>query len=158
MSNNHTPSPITSGEALKKLCDQLDAMRRTMFLRPGTGQNYSYLVHEDVAAYVEEARAALSTASAASAPVAQSERELAYGNREDFYLLANARRIGLMPIHQVVRMSNWVLAKNLFATGSTSAYQICRDAGIDPDGYSVTRSLPAIAAQQPAEGGEQSHG
>lgn len=30
-----------------------------MFLRPGTGQHYSYLVHEDVSAYIEEARAAL---------------------------------------------------------------------------------------------------
>jgi hypothetical protein len=46
-------------EALRKLCDQLDGMKRTMFLRPGTGQHYSYLVHEDVQAYVEQARAAL---------------------------------------------------------------------------------------------------
>jgi hypothetical protein len=37
-----------------------------MFLRPGTGQNYSYLVHEDVQAYVEQARASLAAPSGAS--------------------------------------------------------------------------------------------
>lgn len=61
--------PTDELAALSKLCDQLDAMKRTMFLRPGTGQHYSYLVHEDVAAYVEQARAAL----AAAQPVVAQE-------------------------------------------------------------------------------------
>lgn len=54
--------------ALLKLCDQLDAMKRTMFLCPGTGQHYSYLVYEDVQAYVEQARATLTQQAGAAAP------------------------------------------------------------------------------------------
>jgi len=54
------PAPtVPAGHALRKLCDQLDAMKRRMRHTPGTGQNHSYLLHEDVEAYVEEARAAL---------------------------------------------------------------------------------------------------
>lgn len=49
----------SSATALLTLCDQLEAMKHTMFLRPGTGQHYSYLVREDVYTYVEQARAAL---------------------------------------------------------------------------------------------------
>lgn len=59
-----SPAVQDEQEALRKLCDQLDGMKRTMFLRPGTGQHYSYLVHEDVQAYVEEARKALASAPA----------------------------------------------------------------------------------------------
>ena len=66
-------------------------------------------------------------------------KPLAHGHRSDYYLLANARRIGLLPIHQVVRMPNWALAHELFATGSTSAHQICVDAGIDPDATTMDR-------------------
>lgn len=69
---------------------------------------------------------------------AQAKRP-AHGHREDYYLLANARRIAVMPIHQGVRMPNWVLAMELFATGSTSACKICRDAGIDPDAVTIER-------------------
>jgi hypothetical protein len=50
--------PGNEAFVLFKLCDQLDSMKRTMFLMPGTGQHYSYLLLEDVSAYVEEARAA----------------------------------------------------------------------------------------------------
>lgn len=53
------PAPIAPSDALRKLCDQLDAMKRRMRHTPGTGQNHSYLLHEDVEAYVEEARTAL---------------------------------------------------------------------------------------------------
>jgi hypothetical protein len=74
------------------------------------------------------------------------DAERAHGHRDDFHLLANARRFGLMPIHQVVRMPNWVVAHELFATGSNSARQICIDAGIDPDGLKIERA--AIAASQ----------
>jgi len=76
---------------------------------------------------------------AEQAPVAAAPdaRPLAHGHREDFRLLANARRLGLEPMSRVRHMPNWVLATELFATGSSSAYQICRDAGIDPDGFKV---------------------
>lgn len=65
--------------------------------------------------------------------------KLAHGHRNDYFLLANARRIGEMPIHRIVRLPNWALASELFATGSNSAHQICHDAGIDPDGLTVAR-------------------
>lgn len=75
----------------------------------------------------------------AAIPAAANGKQLAHGHRGDYYQLANARRIGLVPIERVKKMPNWVLAMELFATGSTSAHQICRDAGIDPDGYTVER-------------------
>jgi hypothetical protein len=81
---------------------------------------------------------------AAPAPAGvEGAKPLAHGHREDYYLMANARRLAEKPIHEVRTMPNWVLAKGLFATGSTSAYQICRDAGIDPDGYKVERTMSA---------------
>jgi hypothetical protein len=72
-------------------------------------------------------------------PIAPS-KPLTHGHREDYYLLANARRIVK---RQYQRSPNWVIAMELFATGSTSAHQICRDAGIDPDAYKVERAAPA---------------
>jgi hypothetical protein len=57
------PAPLTD-DALRKLCDQLDGMKRRMRHTPGTGQNHSYLLAEDVDAYVEEARKSLSGAPA----------------------------------------------------------------------------------------------
>jgi hypothetical protein len=53
--------------ALRKLCDQLEGMKRRMRHTPGTGQNHSYLLHEDVEAYVEEARKVLDAHPAESA-------------------------------------------------------------------------------------------
>lgn len=44
--------------ALAELCDQLTAMRYSMFLHPSGGQHYSYLDRDDVYAHVEEARKA----------------------------------------------------------------------------------------------------
>jgi len=67
-------------------------------------------------------------------------KPLAHGHRDDWYLMANARRIGMMPIRQVANMTNWSLAHELFATGSNSSHQICVDAGIDPTGYTVGRA------------------
>lgn len=55
---------------------------------------------------------------------------LAPGHRSDFYLLVNARRISAQRYR---RMPNWAFAMELFATGSTSAWRICVDAGIDPN-------------------------
>lgn len=49
--------------ALLKLCDQLDSMKRRLLHTPGTGQHHSYLIHEDVEAYVEQARTALAAQS-----------------------------------------------------------------------------------------------
>lgn len=77
---------------------------------------------------------------------ADATPKLAHGHREDFYLLANARRIGLMPIRQVANMSNWHLAHELFATGSNSSHQICVDAGIDPYGHAVEHRAAAQEA------------
>lgn len=59
----------------------------------------------------------------------------AHGHRGDWYLMANARRF-TKDKHQ----PNWVLAMELFATGSKSAHQICADAGIDPYSTTIDRS------------------
>lgn len=45
---------------LLKLCDQLETMKHLMVLHPSGGQNYPYLDRDNVMAYVEQARAALS--------------------------------------------------------------------------------------------------
>lgn len=63
-----------------------------------------------------------------------SAGKLAHGHREDVYLMANVRH---MLSRRYRSMPNWVVAMDLFATGSTSAHQICYDAGIDPDGKHV---------------------
>lgn len=56
---------------------------------------------------------------------------------EPYYLLANCRR--LLPRTKWNRAENWVIAMELFACGSTSAKQICVDAGIDPYAKKVER-------------------
>lgn len=58
--------------ALRKLCDQLEGMKHTMFLMPGTGQHYSYWLREDASFYVEEARKFLA-APVSAAPTATAE-------------------------------------------------------------------------------------
>lgn len=63
-------------------------------------------------------------------------KPLAHGHRTDFYLMANARRLAA-PAYR--RKPNWAFASDLFATGSNSAWQICLDAGIDPDGFEVKK-------------------
>lgn len=63
-------------------------------------------------------------------------KPLAEGRRSDFYLLANARRIASRTYQ---RKPNWALAMELFATGSTMAWRICVDAGIDPESRKVER-------------------
>lgn len=50
-------------EANEKLCSQLEAMKRRLRHIPGTGQNESYLLADDVNCYVEEARAAIARAT-----------------------------------------------------------------------------------------------
>ncbi|KQZ46358.1 hypothetical protein [Massilia sp. Root1485] len=91
----------------------------------------------------------LHTASATSATDEKdAERKpLAHGHREDWYLLANARRVAEKPIHAIRTMPNWVLASELFATGCTAAHQICRDADIDPDGYKIQRTPMAASGK-----------
>lgn len=72
--------------------------------------------------------------TAPSAPgTPEAPKQPAHGHRDDYYLLANGRRLGLEPISRVRNMPNWVLAMQLFSTGSTSARQLCRDAGVHPD-------------------------
>lgn len=77
-------------------------------------------------------------------------KPLAHGHRGDWYLMANARRIALQPIAEVRRQSNWNFACALFATGSTSAHQICIDAGIDPDGTEVLHGTQPTPRPEPA--------
>lgn len=88
---------------------------------------------------------ALNKPAAQQEPVAAPQQAAAlkpaHGHRDDYYLLANGRRLGLEPISRVRSMPNWVLAMELFATGSTSAHQLCRDAGVDP--YSTTTQRAA---------------
>lgn len=69
----------------------------------------------------------------------EAPKKPAHGHRDDYYLLTNGRRLGLEPISRVRNMPNWVLAMELFATGSTSAHQLCRDAGLDPDSTTTQR-------------------
>lgn len=73
--------------------------------------------------------------------------KLAHGHRDDYYLMANARRVAGLAIHRVSQMTNAHFASELFATGSNSGHQICIDAGIDPYSYKVERQAAAIQAQ-----------
>ena len=77
----------------------------------------------------------------------EAPKQPAHGHRDDYYLLANGRRLGLEPISRVRDMPNWVLAMELFATGSGSAYQICRDAGVDPEGTTIQRAAQLDGSQ-----------
>jgi len=81
---------------------------------------------------------------------ADEAKTMAHGHRDDFYLLANGRRLGLEPISRVRHMPNWVLAMELFATGSTSANQICRGAGVDPDSCTIERAAIQAAQEEKA--------
>lgn len=92
-----------------------------------------------------KALAAAPSPAAAAAAAAATEGPRAHGHRDDYHLLANARRIISFPRSSIAKMQNWTLAMELFATGSNSARQICIEAGIDPDGYKVERPR---AAQQ----------
>lgn len=87
-------------------------------------------------------------AASQAAPAKAEGPKLAHGHRDDWYLMANARHLAEMPIRKAVRLPNWAFASELFATGSTSAHQICRDAGIDPDDFKVERS-PSTPAKEP---------
>ena len=87
-------------------------------------------------------------AAAPSAPgTLEAPKKPAHGHRDDYYMLANGRRLGLEPISRVRNMPNWVLAMELFATGSTSAHQLCRDAGIDPDSTTIQRAAQLDGGQ-----------
>jgi hypothetical protein len=90
-----------------------------------------------------EQRAAAQLDTAPEAP-----KKPAHGHRDDYYLPAIGRRLGLEPISRVRNMPNWVLAMELFATGSGSAYQICRDAGIDPEGTTIQRAAQLDGGQE----------
>lgn len=97
-------------------------------------------VRNSISALIAQARAA--QAHHAAATTGEDARKLAHGHRDDYYLMANGRRLAQMPIAEVKAMPNWVLAKHLFATGSTSARQICIDARIDPDDFAVWQTAP----------------
>lgn len=61
-----------------------------------------------------------------------------HGHFEPYYLMANCRR--LLTHYKWRHAENWVIAKELFATGSTSAKEICVQAGIDPYSKKVERA------------------
>lgn len=143
MSEELKPCPFCGCEA--ELVDQGTGSWRVACLQSkgGCGAAGRMTFDRGVTATSEWNRRAPLPAEQPSNPV------LAHGHREDWYLMANARRIGMLSIACVKGMQNWVFAKQLFATGSTSARQICFDAGIDPDGYAVAR----IVGQQTKGGG-----
>jgi len=80
------------------------------------------------------------TASHSPPCTPEAPKKPAHGHRDDYYLLANGRHLGLKPISRVRNMLNWVLAMELLATGSTGAHQLCRDAGIDPGSTTIQRA------------------
>lgn len=57
-------------------------------------------------------------------------------NYTPFYLMANVRGIASAEFR---RAQNWVLAMRLFAVGSTTAWAICKEAGIDPEATEVRK-------------------
>lgn len=71
---------------------------------------------------------------------AQERCDVGHAHFTPFYLLANARRIASREYSQ---KPNWVLAMNLFAVGSNTAYRVCREAGIDPDGLTAIKIIDA---------------
>jgi hypothetical protein len=83
-----------------------------------------------------------------SVPDTAGDAKPAHGHRSDYFLLSNARRIVK---REYQRSPNWVVAMELFGTGSSSAHQICRDAGIDPDGLKAVRADFASDADLPSQ-------
>lgn len=84
-------------------------------------------------------------AAAPSAPgTPEAPQKLAHGHRDDYFLMANARRIAA---RRFSTTPNWAFAAELFATGSTSAHQICQDAGIDPDSATIQRAAQLDGGQ-----------
>jgi hypothetical protein len=67
-------------------------------------------------------------------------------NFTPFYIMANVRH--LLSGTKNLSTPNWVLATQIFAVGSTSANQVCREAGIDPFGYEVKKITAPVS---PAE-------
>ena len=65
-----------------------------------------------------------------------------------FYLLANCRRLCSAHFR---RQPNWVISMELFAVGSTTAWRLCVDAGIDPEGLTAVK---LAQAQPEREAGE----
>jgi len=58
-----------------------------------------------------------------------------------FYLLSNLR---VMTGRKFERQPNLELASRLFAVGSTTARDLCLEAGIDPNGLEVRKFSPAL--------------
>ena len=58
------------------------------------------------------------------------------GHFTPYYLLANCRP---MLSQHYKRQPNWVIAMSLFAVGSTTAWKLCIEAEIDPEGTSVVK-------------------
>lgn len=93
-------------------------------------------------------------ATAGAATTGEDTKPLARGHREDYYLMANARRLAEKSINSVMGTTNWSFAAQLFATGCNSAHQICIDAGIDPCAYKVECGVPPAAGNTAQPAGE----
>lgn len=133
-----------SGKAVRIIADEPSAVHRVKDLI--AAQQAATPEHETI---VREGGKLVCTACGTSAPgTPEAPKKPAHGHRDDYYLLANGRRLGLEPISRVRNMPNWVLAMELFATGSTSAHQICHDAGIDPDSTTIQRAAQLDGGQE----------
>jgi hypothetical protein len=85
-------------DVLIELCDQLDGLRRRLRHTPGTGQNHSYLLYEDVAECIAEARAAV-----AGAPEDDAAHPVQAGEAVDEQEL-HARIVKVLSEHRMVLM------------------------------------------------------
>ncbi|MFZ3286232.1 MAG: hypothetical protein WA191_05235 [Telluria sp.] len=88
-------------------------------LEDPTGDNATCLIREVLRA----------APAATKAAPGNAEGRKPKGCRDTFNLMFNARRIASTEMN---RSENWVLARDLFAVGSTTAHAICHEAGIDP--------------------------
>lgn len=152
-----TPAPDTgipnAGDVLTD--ERIDALWLQAFGFPCGGgrrtsaQAFARAVEAELASGCREGRHVPNDNDNFRAPVSSTptsgaveKAQSAHAHRDDWFLMANARRLTEQPIRAVRMMSNWAFASELFATGSGSAHQICKDAGIDPYGLTVTRAAP----------------
>lgn len=173
---NPTPSPITSGEALKALAalkERVDLIHNLcMGLSPKQSVGELLAVTLTMPEW-DQLRAALATASAASAPVAQSERDACPANLrpDDLAALKRFHECATdfdsgghdVPKYMMARLCEIGVMQSLgfgrHQTTSFGDYVLERDEG-EPVRLPLmtlaerNAASAAIAAQQPAEGGE----
>lgn len=95
---------------------------------PVNPDTYAHFKH---AAIEQWNRRAEPVAQASAVPAVQTMNDRRFSPA---YLMYNCRRLLTGSARTT---SNWMIAAELFALGSTSAVKLCRDAGIDPDANTV---------------------